>query len=101
MRNSALAFVAAIALECFAAWDKSTFIATAVVWVVSVVLTAICAVTLWDGTALPRLRDWICVLSSKFPWVTDPASTASSAEWSNRHPETERSTIEVVVGSKA
>ena len=51
-QTSVLAFMAAIALDCFFTWDEPTFIATTVVWGTSTILAALCALTLWEGSFL-------------------------------------------------
>lgn len=51
-QTSVLAFMGAIALDCFFTWDEPTFIATTVVWGTSTILAALCALTLWQGSFL-------------------------------------------------
>lgn len=94
-RTSALAFIAAIALECFYAWDEPTAIATAIVWVISAFFTIICASTLWEGKSL---CDVVRVLLSK---ITGHDETPSGASSSTGISEVDLSKVEIIVDSKA
>lgn len=94
--TSALAFMVAIALKCFYAWDEPTAIAMVVAWGISAFFLVICTSALWEGKSL---CDGVRVLLSKITAskVQIVDGTINGASSSNEVPEVQTFKIEVVV----
>ncbi|KAH9922509.1 uncharacterized protein B0H18DRAFT_1017929 [Fomitopsis serialis] len=69
-----LAFMAALALECFGWQDKPTVIATAVAWGLAAISTALCVRSCWEGSVGHSLHDWALQVRNKVGDTFDGSS---------------------------